>query len=170
MRSGRDAQSIRSTQQEACNFNCMTIRTAFRELVVNALVHRDYQVDGSVDLEHSPEQLTVSSPGGLVFGVAPENSLTHPSTPRNRLLLETVTTLQGGDLEILLGLAALREKKTLSAESLAQRIQRSAAEAQSGLERMMHARLIEPSRRSARRPFPTYSLTASSLAGMGRAP
>ena len=39
--------------------------SAVRELVVNALVHRDYQIEGSVDLEHPPEQLTVSSPGGL---------------------------------------------------------------------------------------------------------
>lgn len=201
--------------------------SAVRELVVNALVHRDYQVEGSVDLEHSPEQLMVSSPGGLVFGVTPENILTHPSTPRNRLLLETVTTLQmaertgqgvdrvyrevlrlgkpppdfrddgmrvdvvlqggtgnegfarfvnadldpvqGGDLEILLGLSALRGKKTLTAESLAPRIQRSVSAAQAVLERMMNAGLIEPSRRSARRPFPTYSLAAGSLAGMGRA-
>ena len=201
--------------------------SAVRELVVNALVHRDYQIDGSVDLEHSPEQLTVSSPGGLVFGVTPENILTHPSTPRNRLLLETVTTLQvaertgqgvdrvyrevlrmgkpppdfrddgmrvnvvlqggtgndsfarfvgadldpvqGGDLEVLLGLSALRATRTLTADSLAPRIQRSASEAQKVLERMVHAGLIEPSRRSARRPFPTYALTASSLAGMGRA-
>ena len=200
---------------------------AVRELVVNALVHRDYQIEGSVDLEHSLEQLTIGSPGGLVFGVTPENILTHPSTPRNRLLLETVTTLQlaertgqgidrvyrevlrlgkpppefrddgkrvnvvlqggtgnesfarfvnadldpvqGGDLEILLGLSALRSKKTLSAESLAPRIQRSPSEAQAVLERMVHAGLIEPSRRSARQPFPTYSLAASSLAGMGRA-
>lgn len=201
--------------------------SALRELVVNALVHRDYQTEGSVELEHSPEQLTVSSPGGLVFGVTPENILTHPSTPRNRLLLETVTVLQvaertgqgvdrvyrevlrlgkpppdfrddgmrvdvalrggignesfarfvnieldpiqGGDLEVLLGLSALRGKKTLSAEGLAPKIQRSTSEAQTVLERMAHAGLIEPSRRSARRSFPTYSLTASSLAGMGRA-
>jgi ATP-dependent DNA helicase RecG len=200
---------------------------AVQELVVNALVHRDYQIEGSVDLEHSLEQLTIGSPGGLVFGVTPENILTHPSTPRNRLLLETVTTLQlaertgqgidrvyrevlrlgkpppefrddgkrvnvvlqggtgnenfarfvnadldpvqGGDLEILLGLSALRSKKTLSAESLTPRIQRSPSEAQAVLERMVHAGLIEPSRRSARQPFPTYSLAASSLAGMGRA-
>lgn len=201
--------------------------SAMRELVVNALVHRDYQIDGSVDLEQSPEQLTVGSPGGLVFGVTPENILTHPSTPRNRLLLETVTTLQlaertgqgidrvyrevlrlgkpppefrddgmrvdvvlqggtgnesfvrfvnadldpthGGDLEILLGLSALRNTRSLSAESLAPRIQRSASEAQAVLERMVHAGLIEPTRRSAHQPFPTYSLAASSLAAMGRA-
>lgn len=68
--------------------------TAIRELVVNALVHRDYQQDGSVEVEHSPDLLLVTSPGGLIFGVTPENILTHPSTPRNRLLLDTVTLLQ----------------------------------------------------------------------------
>lgn len=67
---------------------------AVRELVVNALVHRDFTITGTVDVEHSPEVLRVSSPGGLVFGVTPENILSHPSTPRNRLLLETVTLLQ----------------------------------------------------------------------------
>ena len=67
---------------------------AVRELVVNALVHRDYELAGSVDVEQSPEQLRITSPGGLVFGVTVENILSHPSTPRSRLLLETVTALQ----------------------------------------------------------------------------
>lgn len=69
-------------------------KDAIRELVVNALVHRDYELGGAVEVEHSPDSLAVTSPGGLVFGITPENILTHPSTPRNRLLLETVTTLQ----------------------------------------------------------------------------
>lgn len=67
---------------------------AVRELVVNALVHRDYELTGSVDVEHSPDVLVISNPGGLVHGVTPDNILSHPSTPRNRLLLETVTLLQ----------------------------------------------------------------------------
>lgn len=67
---------------------------AVRELVVNGLVHRDFELEGETEIEHSPESLTVSSPGGLVFGVTPENILTHPSTPRHRLLLETITALQ----------------------------------------------------------------------------
>ncbi|GGH46885.1 RNA-binding domain-containing protein [Microbacterium album] len=66
---------------------------AVRELVVNAFVHRDFEVAGSADIEQSPEQLRIVSPGGLVFGVTAENILSHPSTPRNRLLLETVTAL-----------------------------------------------------------------------------
>jgi ATP-dependent DNA helicase RecG len=68
--------------------------TVVRELLVNALVHRDYEFEGEVELEHTPERLVISSPGGLVFGVTPQNILSHPSTPRNRLLLETVTALQ----------------------------------------------------------------------------
>lgn len=67
---------------------------AVRELVVNAFVHRDYAVAGSVDIEHTPEVLRITNPGGLVFGVTPLNILSHPSTPRNRLLLETITALQ----------------------------------------------------------------------------
>ena len=67
---------------------------AVRELVVNGLIHRSYETNGSVDVEHAPEHLSISSPGGLVAGVTPSNILTYPSTPRNRLLTETVATLQ----------------------------------------------------------------------------
>lgn len=67
---------------------------AVRELVVNGLLHRSYETDGTVDVEHTPSQLVVSSSGGLVAGVTPANILTYPSTPRNRLLTETVAVLQ----------------------------------------------------------------------------
>lgn len=67
---------------------------AVRELVVNALIHRSYETHGTVDIEHTPDQLTINSPGGFVAGVTPANILTYPSTPRNRLLTETVAVLQ----------------------------------------------------------------------------
>jgi ATP-dependent DNA helicase RecG len=197
-----------------------------RELVINAMVHRDYEAEGAVEVEHSPEQLVVSNPGGLVFGVTPQNILTHPSTPRNRLLLEVVTSLQvaertgqgvdrvyremlragkpppnyrddgsrvevtvsGGtgdesftrfvsteldtalavDLEVLLVLDHLRYRKTVTSDELAPRIQRVPVEAQAALERMAHAGLVEPIRRTARRPFPAYSLTPKAMSGLGR--
>lgn len=69
-------------------------QSAVREFVVNALIHRSYEAGGSVDIEHSPERLSITSPGGLVAGVTPENILTHPSTPRHRLLAETVSRFQ----------------------------------------------------------------------------
>lgn len=64
---------------------------AVRELVVNAFIHRSYDAPGTVDVEHTPERLSVTSPGGLVAGVTPANILTAPSTPRHRLLAEVVT-------------------------------------------------------------------------------
>ncbi|MEU0480327.1 ATP-binding protein [Streptosporangium sp. NPDC006013] len=67
---------------------------AVRELIVNAFIHRSYETGGTVDVEHSPERLAIISPGGLVSGVTAQNILTHPSTPRNRLLTETVSSLQ----------------------------------------------------------------------------
>ncbi len=67
---------------------------AVRELIVNAFIHRSYETGGTVDIEHSPERLAIISPGGLVSGVTARNILTHPSTPRNRLLTETVAGLQ----------------------------------------------------------------------------
>lgn len=67
---------------------------AVRELVVNGFIHRSYEAAGTVDLEHTEDRLEVLSPGGLVAGVTPENILSYPSTPRNRLLTETVEMLQ----------------------------------------------------------------------------
>jgi ATP-dependent DNA helicase RecG len=67
---------------------------AVRELLVNALIHRSFDAGGTVDVEHSPERLAITSPGGLVAGVTPENILTHPSTPRHRLLAEVVARCQ----------------------------------------------------------------------------
>ena len=58
---------------------------AVRELVVNGMIHRSYETHGTVDVEHTGDQLTISSPGGFVAGGSPENILTYPSTPRNRL-------------------------------------------------------------------------------------
>lgn len=201
-------------------------RDAIRELVVNAFVHRDYEQEGAIEIEHSPEWLSVTSPGGLVFGVTPENILTHPSTPRHRLLLETITALQvaertgqgmdrayrellrsgktppsvtddgmqvrvvvpGGaghdafarfvaetdpdlarDVDVLLALAYLRDRRSIDASLLALPAQRSPTEAQSALDRMGSAGVIEPTRRTARKPFPTYNLTAQSLTALGRA-
>jgi ATP-dependent DNA helicase RecG len=196
---------------------------AVREIVVNALLHRDYETHGVVQIEHSPEQLTISSPGGLVFGVTPDNILTHPSTPRNRCLFEAVSMLgiaertgqgidrayrellrlgrapvnvhdsgtltsvelTGGraseafarfvgslddpdasDLDSLLVLRALCQRRTLSAAQLAPLIQRSVDQARHALARMASATdpLIEATVRRG-----SYRLTTPARIGLGRA-
>jgi ATP-dependent DNA helicase RecG len=201
---------------------------AVREVVVNALIHRDFPRGGSVDVEHSPERLIIQSPGGLVIGVTPENILTHPSTPRHRLLAEAVSllrlaertgqgidrayremlrlgkeppsirddvltvraTLAGGigndafvrfvqdlpdsvatDVEVLITLALLRSTSSVDAPRVAQAIQRNLADAQDVLARMadQDVGLLEPTRRTLRKPFPAYRLRNEPLAALARA-
>lgn len=59
---------------------------AVREALSNAVLHRDYNLDGPVQVMHSPEAFEVTSPGPLVAGVTNSNILTHESKPRNAAL------------------------------------------------------------------------------------
>ena len=201
---------------------------AVRELLVNAMIHRGFDGQGSVDIEHSPERLAITSPGGLVSGVTPGNILTHPSTPRHRLLAEVVARCQlaertgqgidrayremlragkkppqiedlgtrvrasisggigndafirfvrelplelSGDVDVLIVLSLLRDAKSLDATKLATAIQRSPVEAQEVLARLADSEpaLLEPTRRTLRKPFPTYRLQNQPLVDLARA-
>ncbi|GIH73549.1 ATP-binding protein [Sphaerimonospora thailandensis] len=200
---------------------------AVRELIVNAFIHRSYETGGTVDIEHSPERLVITSPGGLVAGVTPDNILTHPSTPRNRLLTETIAALQlaertgqgidrayremlragkeppafedsgtlvratlsggigndafvrfvgelparaGRDVNVLLALSYLRGRSTIDATRLAAVIQRPVAETQVVLSALADAcGLLEATRRTARKSFPTYRLRPETVTAMSRA-
>lgn len=201
---------------------------AVRELLVNAMIHRSYETNGSVDVEHSPERLAITSPGGLVSGVTPSNILTHPSTPRHRLLTEAVARCQlaertgqgidrayremlragkappeiedlemrvrallaGGigndafvrfvrempdelsrDVEVLICLTLLRNSTTIDAHVLAGAIQRSPIEGQEVLSRLADDRfaLLEPTRRTVSKAFPSYRLRNKPLVDLARA-
>ena len=61
---------------------------AFREGFVNALVHRDYFRVGAVQVQLQKAALSISSPGGFLEGISPDNILTVSPTPRNVLLAE----------------------------------------------------------------------------------
>ncbi|MCY4120474.1 MAG: putative DNA binding domain-containing protein [Acidobacteria bacterium] len=61
-----------------------------REAVLNAVVHRDYFLNQSVYVELHPGRVEVSSPGGFVGGVGPENILRHPPVRRNPLLADVL--------------------------------------------------------------------------------
>lgn len=63
-------------------------RTAFREALANALIHRDYTRRGAVHVQWSEEQLEISSPGGLPSGVRLDNLLVTPPHPRSPLLAD----------------------------------------------------------------------------------
>lgn len=60
---------------------------AVREAVMNAICHRDYQLGGSVFITQYPRKLVITSPGGFLPGITPENVLYRRSS-RNRLIAE----------------------------------------------------------------------------------
>ncbi|MBN9754516.1 MULTISPECIES: ATP-binding protein [unclassified Pseudonocardia] len=59
---------------------------AVREAVMNAVAHGDHRTGRPIQVEHSPDWLTITSPGPLVAGVTPENILRHPHRARFRSL------------------------------------------------------------------------------------
>jgi len=66
---------------------------AAREATLNALVHRDYFLRQSVQIELHNDRFEVSSPGGFVGGVDPQNILRHPPVRRNPLLANALQTV-----------------------------------------------------------------------------
>lgn len=55
---------------------------AIREALANAVIHGDYREKRPVQVEHSPDVLSVTSPGPLVSGITPKNILTAGSRAR----------------------------------------------------------------------------------------
>ncbi len=66
----------------------------FQEALLNALSHRDYQNIGAVYVKHYPDRIVIENPGAFPEGVTEKNIITHPSTPRNKLIAETLQRLK----------------------------------------------------------------------------
>ncbi len=69
-------------------------QAAIREVIANAVLHREFRLDAPVAIEHSSSAFVVESPGPLVAGVNEHNILTHPSKPRNRCLFQAARKLR----------------------------------------------------------------------------
>lgn len=63
-------------------------RRGFREAVNNALIHRDYTQLGAVHIQIHSDRIRISSPGGFVQGVTPDNLLVSEPRPRNPRLAD----------------------------------------------------------------------------------
>jgi ATP-dependent DNA helicase RecG len=59
-----------------------------RELIANALVHRDFTERGPVRVAIEDGDLSITSPGGFPEGITPSNILVAPPRPRSPLLVE----------------------------------------------------------------------------------
>lgn len=66
----------------------------FQEALLNALSHRDYQQLGAVYVKHYPDKIVIENPGGFPDGITEKNIITHPSSPRNKLIAETLQRLK----------------------------------------------------------------------------
>lgn len=66
----------------------------FQEALFNALSHRDYMNMGAVYVKHYPDRIVIENPGAFPEGVNEKNIITHPSTPRNKLIAETLQRLK----------------------------------------------------------------------------
>ena len=60
---------------------------------VNGVVHRDWLSRQPTTIEHVGDTLTVTSPGGFLGGVTPDNIITHPAVPRYRSMAEAMARL-----------------------------------------------------------------------------
>ncbi len=65
-------------------------RRAFREALVNALVHRDFSRLGAVHVKITDDGLSISNPGGFVEGVTLDNLLVADPRSRNPLLADVI--------------------------------------------------------------------------------
>ncbi|MFC4452969.1 ATP-binding protein [Deinococcus sonorensis] len=65
----------------------------YREALLNALTHRDYQLRDVVHVHQHPDRLEISNPGGLPGGITPGNILRHQPKRRNPLLAEVLSRL-----------------------------------------------------------------------------
>lgn len=65
-------------------------RRAFREALVNSLIHRDYARLGTVFLRLQNNTLSISNPGGFVEGVNLKNLLVVEPKPRNPTLADAI--------------------------------------------------------------------------------
>jgi ATP-dependent DNA helicase RecG len=63
-------------------------RRGFREAVNNALIHRDYAQLGATHVQMHADHIRVSTPGGFVRGVRPDNLLVTDPRPRNPRLAD----------------------------------------------------------------------------------
>lgn len=66
---------------------------ALRELLANAFAHRDWEAPGVVEILHSRQELTISSPGGLLPNLDPSRLL-RANAARNSLLTREMARLR----------------------------------------------------------------------------
>jgi ATP-dependent DNA helicase RecG len=61
---------------------------AIRELLVNAIVHRDYMTNAAIHIQQFKDRIEISNPGGFIGGITTQNILHYYPCHRNPKLVE----------------------------------------------------------------------------------
>lgn len=91
-------------------------QNALREILANAFAHRDWEAPGAIELVHSPDELVVTSPGGLLPTLRVDRLLHDAAASRNRLLAENMSRLRLAEMSGLGLDRAFREISRLGKE------------------------------------------------------
>lgn len=76
-------------------YTCKTFDApAFHEGFMNALVHRDYSIEGMVVVDYNYERMVVTNPGVFYGGVTAQNINTHQPRHRNKALAKLLMNYQ----------------------------------------------------------------------------
>jgi ATP-dependent DNA helicase RecG len=67
---------------------------AFHEGFMNALVHRDYSIEGMVVVDFDSERMTITNPGVFYGGVSADNISVHQPRHRNKALAKLLMSFQ----------------------------------------------------------------------------
>lgn len=66
----------------------------FQEALLNAMTHRDYENTSSIIIKFYPTEIVIENPGSFPEGINEQNIISHPSTPRNKLIAEIFQKLK----------------------------------------------------------------------------
>ncbi len=64
-----------------------------REAILNAVAHRDYFLRQGIIVALQKDRVEITSPGGFLGGISPDNILRHPPVHRNELLARSLREL-----------------------------------------------------------------------------
>ncbi len=86
---------IQTVRQGLHHFEYRTYpEVAIREALLNALCHGDFRRGGPRLVKQYSDRIEISSPGGFVGGITPENILHHEPATRNPCLVDALTRLR----------------------------------------------------------------------------
>lgn len=77
------------------NYNAPILdEQAFHEAFINAIVHRDYSIDGMISVDFDFAKMTITNPGSFYGGVTSENIVIHQPRHRNKALAKLMMQFQ----------------------------------------------------------------------------